>query len=101
DTVDAVFRDVKREVKKNWLSLVDEGLNPTFVHRVPSTRAGSPVRITGENPRISGTKESVYDWGSSVNDVMVALDHAAMELLAKRGHARFMGEMADLFGRDY
>lgn len=99
--VQKVMDQVKRDVQSTWLQLVDDGLTPEFVHRVPASRAGQQVNITNMKPRVSSVKETVYDWGSSVNDVMVSLDHAAMEMLSRRAHDGFMSQMADTFGRDY
>ena len=96
-----VVRQTQREVARTWLDMVDEGLDPTFVHRVSASRVGAPVRVSGRPMAISHVKERVFDYGNTVNDVMVALDHQAMELLTRRGHERFMGEMAERFGRDW
>lgn len=95
-----IYQRTSFEVKSTWLDMVDEGHNPTFVHRVKSSRAGQPVRVTGTPTSIGHVKERAFDFGNTVNDVMVALDHQAAEILMRRGYERTMHEIASAFGRD-
>lgn len=96
-----IIRATSEEVRRTWLDMVDAGLDPTFVHRVRSSRAGASVRVTGQPSTIGHVRERVFDFGSSVNDIMVAVDHQAAEILMRRGYERYMNEIADTFGRSF
>lgn len=96
----SVVREVGRDVRKTWVELADQGVSPGFVHRTSRSWMGRAPTIMAVNPSLSQVQKRVLDFGSTVDDAMVALDAQAVEILSRRGSEQFQDFLIDSFSRD-
>lgn len=87
--VDAVpdMAKFKKEARRSWLELRDQGYDPQFVHHVTPQRAQSLKfpRITDSTPSLSQTKARLWDAGPQTTDLALTLNARGMEYLIQQG----------------
>jgi hypothetical protein len=81
-----LYDGIADEVRATWRDLAARGVDPTFVHRVPRSRAQSVVapRIGPVPGSISQVKDRLADFSPGLDDISVALTHQGMEVLSRQ-----------------
>lgn len=98
---EAEVRSLERELNQTWTDLKAGGYDPIFVHRI------SPSQLpTLEFPRVlevvrtpSQVRRRTNDISPGIDDVSIALNHQALEWLAKRGSEEFVDQIMTRWGR--
>ena len=77
----------KREARRSWLDLRDQGYDPTFVHHVTPERAQSLKfpRVVDANPSLAQTKARLWDTGPQTTNLALTLNARGMEYLIQQG----------------
>jgi hypothetical protein len=73
------------EVTATWQQMVDEGIDPVFVHSVSTSRARAidNPQITSVPNALTQTKARKIDVSQGIGDLGVALTHQGMEILTR------------------
>lgn len=95
------FRTLQTELNSTWVDLKRAGYDPVFVHRL------SPSQLpTLEFPRVlevvrtpTQVRRRSNDVSPYIEDVSIALNHQALEWLAKRGSEEFVDQILNRWGR--
>lgn len=77
----------KKEARRSWLELRDQGYDPQFVHHVSEARAQSLKypRVLGSTTSLSQTKARLWDAGPATTDLALTLNARGMEYLMQQG----------------
>lgn len=96
----ALHSDLQAEIAGTWRDLVEQGVDPVFVHNVSLGRArGMANPSVGPVPQsLSQVKDRALDFTPSVQDLGVALTHQGLEMLTRRGSEEFIDFIADRYG---
>lgn len=101
ESVRPIAREVSREVRKTWTEFAEQGMEPMFVHRTRQSKIGMAPEVKATKPSMSQVQSRVFDFGSTVDDIAVAIDAQAAELLSARASRQFQDYLIDTWSRPY
>lgn len=93
------FRQFQDEARQSWIEMKEAGLDPVFIHRVTPSQAvqvGFP-RVLEHTITPSQVRETASDFTPAVEDATVALEHAGLEWLERRGSEEFINQMSERY----
>lgn len=95
------FRKIQRDFNETWSDLKSAGYDPIFVHHVPSTRLSNLQypRVLERPIRPSQVAKRSNDISPSINDPFIAIQHQALEWLARRGTEDFIDQILTKWAR--
>lgn len=95
------FARLQSDVEATWRQMKDEGLDPVFVHRVPTEREWQ-VRHP-HAMEVARTPSAAFsrttDMAPYVQDVTVGLTHQGIELLSRRASEEIIATIVETWGR--
>lgn len=96
------YRRLGADVKKTWKLLKEQGDDPLFLHRIPSTGVAQihAPRVLERVLTPTQFRERLNDITPYVKDPNITLSHQGMELLRREGSEEFVHEIYRMFGKD-